>query len=99
MPSKNKDVSRAYKLRHEYGLSMDQYQQLLDKQGGCCAICKKVQTIKRLCVDHDHFSGKVRGLLCIPCNNAIGLLGDTASGCKAAVDYLIPVVDVWDAAI
>lgn len=60
-------LSREYLLNHKYGLSIAQYEQMCEKQKGKCAICGEIPP-KRLCVDHDHLTGKVRGLLCIPCN-------------------------------
>ena len=74
----------------EYGLTPEGYDELYKKQGGCCAICKEHQSRlkKRLCVDHHHASGDVRGLLCVSCNNAIGLLKDDALNCFRASKYL-----------
>lgn len=57
-------------------------------QGGACAICRQVSD-GTLHVDHDHETGKVRGLLCFDCNTAIAKLGDSLSGVLAATDYLI----------
>lgn len=78
-------------LRHMYGISMDEYNDLFEKQKGCCAICKKHQTEikKRLHVDHCHTTGKVRGLLCFSCNNALGQLNDDIELLKAAITYLV----------
>jgi len=60
-------------------------------QGGVCAICGKPEATartKRLCVDHCHETGKVRGLLCSHCNRAIGLLGDSCAILASAITYL-----------
>jgi len=61
-------------LKHKYGLTADAYLDLLDRQHHKCAICGKPQTSikRRLAVDHDHKTGKVRGLLCFRCNTALG---------------------------
>ena len=77
----------------KYGLSREAFELLLTSQGGVCAICGGTHTGtryagKRLCVDHDHVTGAIRGLLCHTCNRVMGLLGDNASRLRAAADYL-----------
>lgn len=61
-----------------YGLTVKQYDSMLQQQNGCCAICGRYWSAfkKRLHIDHDHMTNKVRGLLCTNCNTAIGLLND-----------------------
>jgi hypothetical protein len=56
-----------------YGLTDEEYRQLVARQKGRCAICGR----KELCIDHNHNTGKVRGLLCGRCNAALGLLDDS----------------------
>jgi hypothetical protein len=65
-------------LRTKYGMSVEEYDKMLEAQGGVCAICKGPSKRKNglFDVDHDHKTGKVRGLLCHGCNTGIGLLGD-----------------------
>jgi len=70
-----------------YGLVRDTYLELLSEQGGACRICKKTSS-KRLCVDHCHKTGVVRGLLCRRCNLAIGLFDDDIALLEAAQEYL-----------
>ena len=74
----------------KYGISLGDYNFMLDAQGYKCAICQKHQSnFKRsLCVDHDHVTGKVRGLLCDLCNTAIGKLNDDARLLKRAALYI-----------
>lgn len=84
-PNKNRDV-RSEQLKVRYGISTDDYEAMLAKQRGACAICKS--TSEALHVDHDHATGKVRGLLCGSCNRGIGCLGDDVVTLKAAVRYL-----------
>lgn len=74
----------------KYGLTLEQYEQMLVKQGGVCAICgtDKNSGGHMLVVDHDHETEKVRGLLCHKCNRAIGLLGDNIDLLKRAAEYL-----------
>lgn len=71
----------------KFGITEDQYNQMLEKQLGLCAICHKPDTIK-LAVDHCHETGKVRGLLCKRCNMAIGLLDDDPDRIISAALYV-----------
>lgn len=61
-------------MRWHYGIGIDEYNRLFEKQGGCCAICGKHQSKidKSLCVDHNHINEEIRGLLCPHCNWALG---------------------------
>lgn len=64
-------------LRWKFGIGLDEYEAMLSAQGGGCAACgaTTLQARRRyLDVDHDHQSGRVRALLCSPCNTALGLL-------------------------
>lgn len=73
----------------KYGLTPEAWGNLFEKQGGVCAICKNPETQnKRISVDHDHETGKVRGLLCNNCNRGLGLLKDSLHTLSAAVEYL-----------
>lgn len=58
------DRAREGHLRRTYGITVEEYDRLLEAQGGVCYICQKPPKKKRLAVDHDHRSGIVRGLLC-----------------------------------
>lgn len=75
-------------LLRKYGLDEMQYQQMLAAQGGCCAICGGLRGKYKLAVDHDHTTGVVRGLLCQPCNRALGYFKDSPSVLQAATTYL-----------
>lgn len=87
---------RAAELPKMYGITAEDYDALLARQGGVCAICGQDEPSAhgrtgrqfRLCVDHDHETGAVRGLLCQKCNRALGLLGDDATLIRKAVTYL-----------
>jgi hypothetical protein len=69
MPACRKESDRKYKLKVRYGITPEQYDALLEWQGGVCAICgKKPRGQARLAVDHDHATGEVYGLLCSKCN-------------------------------
>lgn len=67
-----------------YGVTEEEIVDVLDKK--CCEICGATET--RLCIDHCHETGKIRGLLCETCNTAIGKLKDDVQILKNAVKYL-----------
>ena len=80
---------RATHLRRQYGISIAQYDLLMQKQGGCCAICSGVNPDgKKLSVDHDHKTNRVRGLLCNNCNRGLGKFDDDPERLHAAINYL-----------
>jgi len=67
-----KEAARAARLRTIFNITPDEYDLILEYQGGVCAICKRPpKPGKRLAVDHDHQTGYVRGLLCYPCNKRV----------------------------
>jgi Recombination endonuclease VII len=74
-------------LKRLYGISAAEYDALLAKQGGVCAICRK-HSKRRLCVDHCHLTGTVRGLLCDRCNVGLGYLKEDQASLVAALAYL-----------
>jgi hypothetical protein len=74
-------------LRVRYGISPEQYDLMLRYQGGACGICGERPT-GRLCVDHDHVTGKVRGLLCHRCNLGLGNYRDDQRLTMAATAWL-----------
>lgn len=78
-------ASRKKQLK-QYGLTPEAYRQLIGQQDGRCAICGKRES--KLQVDHDHATGKVRGLLCRSCNVALGHLDDSPLTCRQAAYYL-----------
>ncbi len=93
-PSGKVSVRKEY-LKRVFGLSLADYITMAVKQGGVCLICAQVETrkdrsgkVKPLSVDHDHLTGKVRGLLCDACNNAIGNLRDDPQIARAVARYL-----------
>lgn len=74
-------------IKRKYGIDENKYNEMLKEQGGVCKICKK-KSEKRLAVDHDHKSGKVRGLLCSYCNTALGSIRDDKEIAQRMIDYL-----------
>lgn len=94
-PEKAKRQHRGTHLKIQYGITEEHYQALFNSQMGLCAICHKSEThinragnIANLAVDHDHRTGKVRGLLCSWCNRALGLLYDDVVLLTSAISYL-----------
>ena len=78
-------------VRRKYGISLDQYADLIEKQGGGCAICgrNKEPDGRRLSIDHDHETGLTRGVLCYACNKALGLFYDKKDLLLNAHTYLV----------
>jgi Recombination endonuclease VII len=79
---------RAAQLKFKFGLSIEQYEAMLDRQGGLCAICLKPPKFRRLGVDHDHETERVRGLLCWWCNNRMAVSKNTPDVLRRALAYL-----------
>ena len=88
--SSHKNEKRNGDLRRKFGTSLDYYNELYEKQHGLCAICGKKETREGyiLAVDHDHVTGKIRGLLCNNCNTGIGLLQDSYDILISASEYI-----------
>ena len=71
-----------------YRLDLPSYQRMYADQHGCCAICGVERDPVRLVIDHNHRTGKVRGLLCSPCNTGLGFFKDSPDLVTAALTYL-----------
>lgn len=87
--------ARDGKLRSQFGISLEQYNEMLSRQGGACAICERPESAlaangepRALAVDHDHDTGAVRGLLCAACNVALGAFGDDPARLRTAAAYI-----------
>jgi len=78
------------KLKLRYGLTYEQWEKMRETENYACMICGITESEmgKKLDVDHCHSSGKVRGVLCNPCNNVLGVAKDRVEILKAAIDYL-----------
>lgn len=72
-------------IKNNYGLSPEDYLNLLEKQNHRCAICNQE---RKLQVDHCHETNKIRGLLCMACNVGLGMLNDNEEGLLKAVKYV-----------
>ena len=77
--------SRRYHMRRRYGMEPEDFDALVVAQGGVCAICREAPPTH---LDHDHETGRVRGALCVPCNNGLGLFRDNPDLLRGAADYL-----------
>jgi len=86
----NVDQLKHKSLKKNYNITLEDYNTMLFQQNGKCAICGTHHTklSKSLAVDHCHTIGQVRGLLCIKCNRAIGMLNDDPKLLKSALKYL-----------
>lgn len=86
------ELQRARNLKARYGVTVSEYERLLQHQGGVCFICGRKPGRVRLAVDHNHKTGEVRGLLCPrgprSCNRGLGVFADSADRLELAADYL-----------
>lgn len=91
---RNKIVVRRYQLKFRYGITIEEYNNLLKLQNNVCVICGQPETRLRkgkltlLSVDHNHETGKIRGLLCYKCNTIIGLASDSPKQLLDTIKYL-----------
>jgi hypothetical protein len=102
----NSDYQREYRVKNineitnrnliaRYGITQNQYDEMLAAQGGVCAICRGPNTqvdsrtgkVRRFHVDHDHETGTVRGLLCHFCNVVLGMVEDDVERLRLLIDY------------
>ena len=83
--AKRPDYYKEDNLKRKYGLTLRQWEEMKEAQNGLCLICKKNEATD---VDHCHDTQKLRGLLCNPCNRAIGLLHHEVSILQNAIEYL-----------
>lgn len=86
--AKNPERERSNYLRRNFGITVEQYEQMLQRQDGTCAICHEPPKNQALAVDHDHTTGQVRGLLCRRCNQLLGSAHDDAALLRSAADYI-----------
>jgi hypothetical protein len=85
----NQERERWYKIRKKYGLSREDWEWLWEYQDGRCATCRIDLTTVKVCVDHDHETDEVRGLLCNECNHGIGKFNDNAETLMRAAKYVL----------
>lgn len=92
-PERKKHSNNVARIKLRYGLSLKEMEAMRVAQGGACLICKS--TSKELAIDHCHETGRVRGLLCSPCNRTLGFFErfqkpTEAQWVAAAIAYLVP---------
>lgn len=77
-------------LKRNYGITLQEHNQMFESQNGLCAICGNTGDGRwqKLCVDHDHSTGKVRELLCRNCNMVLGQVGDNIQTLESMIKYL-----------
>lgn len=93
---KNPDKMKTIDLKKRFGITLETYREILKKQNHVCAICGRPENAvdhrtglpRALAVDHDHLTGKIRGLLCTQCNRGLGKFNDNLLYLKSAVKYL-----------
>lgn len=86
-----KPCQRGVMLKWTYNITPEEYEEMFERQNGCCALCgveHGTTRETRLAVDHDHKTGAVRGLLCPPCNKGLGHFQDNIDVLEAAIAYL-----------
>ena len=86
-----KKRNRKAKLKRAYGITLEIFEAMLAAQGGCCALCHTDTPGGRgvFHVDHDHYTGKIRALLCAQCNVGLGSFNDSPELLNEAARYLI----------
>ena len=96
----NRTKNRNTQLKYKFGITLEEYNLMVQSQGGVCAICEGVNDTRRrgthngenvvmsLAVDHNHKTGKVRGLLCSGCNTSLGQFKDDPLLLQKAIKYL-----------
>lgn len=84
------EQSKNWDLKKNFGITLDKYNEMLKNQENKCSICNiSAEFLKRaLCVDHCHTTGKIRGLLCDPCNWGLGNFKDNIKLIDSAKEYL-----------
>lgn len=94
-PGASKVTARQSNYMNKFGIGIRDFDELLRKQGGVCAICRSAETVKgsggeirKLSVDHCHATGVIRGLLCYNCNHLLGKAKDNTNTLRAAAIYL-----------
>ncbi|KKN55448.1 hypothetical protein LCGC14_0582180 [marine sediment metagenome] len=89
-PKKQSIIARRAKIKHYFGISLEEYEEMFISQKGRCAICqgKQKHGSRLLAIDHCHLTGVVRGLLCHKCNIGLGLFDDDGALLARAIEYL-----------
>ena len=91
-------TQKRYRIKHTYGITLEEFDALVEAQGNRCKICGEHETrwnnkskrVQDLSIDHDHATGIIRGLLCNACNVGLGQFQDDPELLQKALDYLDP---------
>ncbi len=83
---RNKDRVKAKNIERLYGISNEEYEEMQIRCNNRCELCQKI--VDKLCVDHNHTTGKIRGLLCVHCNSLVGYCKEDQQILLSAIDYL-----------
>lgn len=92
-----RESNRRAGLKYKFGMTIEQFDKMLADQGGCCAVCKTTNPNgegiengknKQFSIDHDHTTGKIRGLLCNKCNRCLSFMQDSVTVLTKAITYL-----------
>jgi hypothetical protein len=77
------------RLKRNFGVTLAERDALIQAQGGKCTLCERVfNPLDRACIDHDHITGRMRGIICTSCNKALGLFKDSIPALTKALAYL-----------
>ena len=91
-PDRVRVYGRRWVLKNKFGMTLEDYDRLFEAQGGVCAICKSPHSghrkVRDLIIEHDHTTGRVRGLTCQFCNHGLAGFKDNIDNLKAAILYL-----------
>jgi hypothetical protein len=89
-PEKRRLYNKKRRLKAKFDMTCEEYDKIYEQQNKGCAICgaEKSEMGRILAVDHDHFTGKIRGLLCNKCNQGLGFFNDSVDLLESAVIYL-----------
>ncbi|MFA5349064.1 MAG: endonuclease VII domain-containing protein [Candidatus Paceibacterota bacterium] len=85
-PERAKLMDHRRHYKNTYGLTIEQVEKMIAKYNGCCYICRR--KLWKYSIDHDHKTGKVRGILCYPCNGFLGSINDDIKILKYIIKYL-----------
>lgn len=83
-----KKNGRGRSLKSRYGIDEAGRLSIYESQNGACTLCGKELSLGKSVIDHDHSTGKLRSILCHPCNVGLGLFGDSPDRLRAAADYI-----------
>lgn len=88
--SSNQERIRNNQYKRLYGITLEQFNQM---SSNGCEVC---ETFEKLCVDHDHYTNKVRGVLCNNCNTAEGFLNGDVERTNKLMQYMLKNINIWE---